>query len=136
MQKSKIPIRQIRRAHCKQAQGGQIKIKKVEKKEEKKTLETKKLWDGLQKVMDPELGISIVDLGLIYTVNIDEKGLANVKMTLTSMGCPLFGMMESDMKKELLKIKGVRNVFIELTFEPPWNPDMMSKDGKAKLGLI
>lgn len=94
------------------------------------------LIDKLRNVPDPELGISIVDLGLVYDVNADKKGCVTVLMTLTTMGCPLFDLIEYPVKSELLKVKGVKNVSVDLTFDPPWTPDKMSKEAKVKLGFF
>jgi metal-sulfur cluster biosynthetic enzyme len=99
-------------------------------------LPKKKLMDQLKKVPDPELGISIVDLGLVYDVTADKKGIVTVLMTLTTMGCPLFDMISEPIKKELGKLKGVKNVVVDLTFDPPWNIDKMSKSAKIKLGFF
>lgn len=96
----------------------------------------KNLIETLKNVPDPELGISIVDLGLVYDVKLDKKGSVEVIMTLTTMGCPLFDLIADPIKIELLKIKGVKDVRIELTFDPPWNPDKMSKEAKIKLGFF
>lgn len=92
--------------------------------------------DKLREVPDPELGISIVDLGLVYDVTADKKGDVIVLMTLTTMGCPLFDLIAEPVKSELLKIKGVKNVSVDLTFDPPWNPSKMSKEAKVKLGFF
>lgn len=99
-------------------------------------LTRKKLMDTLKNVPDPELGISIVDLGLVYKVDINKKGTVNVIMTLTTMGCPLFDLIEGPVKSELMKLEGVKDVSVELTFDPPWSPDKMSKDAKVKLGFF
>jgi metal-sulfur cluster biosynthetic enzyme len=99
-------------------------------------LSKKFLLEKLKNVPDPELGISIVDLGLVYDVKIDKKGRAEVIMTLTTMGCPLFELISEPIKQELKKIKGVKEVIVELTFDPPWNPDKMSKEAKVKLGFF
>lgn len=89
----------------------------------------------LYKVMDPELNISIMDLGLIYKIKI-EKNKVHILMTLTSMGCPLFGTIEEDIKFLLSKIGLKENqIEIELTFDPPWSLDKMSENGKAILGI-
>jgi metal-sulfur cluster biosynthetic enzyme len=90
-----------------------------------------KLYD----VPDPELGISIVDLGLIYEVTVKKEGIVDILMTLTTMGCPLFGVIESDMSKAVESLEEVKKVNIELTFEPPWTPDKMSDDAKMQMGL-
>lgn len=99
-------------------------------------LSKKILLNQLKNVPDPELGISIVDLGLVYDVKVDKKGNVIVLMTLTTMGCPLFDLIAEPVKSELLKIKGVKNVSVDLTFDPPWNPSKMSKEAKVKLGFF
>ncbi len=97
---------------------------------------TKKIvLEQLKKVPDPELGISIVDLGLVYDVKID-KGNVRVIMTLTTMGCPLFELIERPIKEELQNMSGVKNVDVELTFEPPWSPEKMSKQARINLGFF
>src|SRR3989338_8082930 len=88
----------------------------------------------LKTVLDPELGISIVDLGLIYKIKITGADV-EVLMTLTTIGCPLFGTIEEDIRHAVKKVKGVGKIFVNLTFEPAWNPDRMSKEAKLRLGL-
>lgn len=99
-------------------------------------LSKKLLLNQLKNVPDPELGISIVDLGLVYDVKQDKKGNVEVVMTLTTMGCPLFELISEPVKSELAKIKGVRDVTVELTFDPPWDVSKMSKEAKVKLGFF
>lgn len=99
-------------------------------------LSKKLLLNQLKNVPDPELGISIVDLGLIYDVKADKKGNVDVTMTLTTMGCPLFELIAEPVKTEIKKINGVKDVFVNLTFDPPWSPDKMSKEAKVKLGFF
>jgi len=94
-----------------------------------------KAWELLKEIPDPELNISIVDLGLVYKVEIKE-GKAKVTMTLTTIGCPLFGVIQKTVEEKLMEIKEVQNVEVELTFDPPWTMDMMSEESKLKLGLI
>jgi len=89
----------------------------------------------LKKVPDPELGISIVDLGLVYDVKINN-GNVRIIMTLTTMGCPLFDLIERPIKEELKKIKNIKNIDVELTFEPPWSPEKMSKQARINLGFF
>ena len=91
--------------------------------------------DKLEEVPDPELGISIVELGLIYDVDFNKKGEVEVLMTLTTMGCPLFDLIRDPIEHSLSKIKGVKKVTVNLTFEPPWNVEKMSKEAKIKLGF-
>lgn len=99
-------------------------------------LSKKLLLDQLKNVPDPELGISIVDLGLVYDVKVDKEGSVDVIMTLTTMGCPLFELIAGPVKSELTKIKGVKNVSVDLTFDPPWDPTKMSPEAKVKLGFF
>lgn len=97
------------------------------------TLEAK-VREALKSVVDPELRINIVDLGLVYDVR-EEKGAVEVEMTLTSPGCPLAGMIDTAVKEAVGKIKGVKKVSVELTWNPPWTQDMMSDEAKAELGF-
>ena len=85
--------------------------------------------------MDPELNVSITDLGLIYKILIN-KNKVKVVMTLTTSGCPLFGMIESEIKDKI-KTLGYKekDIKIELTFDPPWSMDKMSARGKKMLGI-
>lgn len=99
-------------------------------------IDKKLLWVELNKIPDPELGISIVDLGLIYHLKTNKDGEVIVKMTLTTMGCPLFELIAGPVADNLKKVAGVKDVVVELTFEPPWNPDKMSKEAKVKLGFF
>ncbi len=75
-----------------------------------------------------------MDLGLVYDVR-EEGGVVEVEMTLTSPGCPLAGVIDSEVKKAVKKIKGVKKVTLELIWDPPWTQDMMSDEAKAELGL-
>lgn len=94
----------------------------------------KKVLKALEAVLDPELHISIVDLGLVYDVKRDKNNMTHISMTLTTMGCPLFHVIEQEIHNKLYKI-GVEPVKITLTFEPPWNMTMLSERGKAMLGI-
>lgn len=90
------------------------------------------ILEKLKQVMDPELGVNIVDLGLIYNVKVNN-GDVSVLMTLTTPGCPMGYMFEEEVTRAVKKIKGVKKVKVELTFEPPWTPEKMSKEAKEKL---
>ena len=92
---------------------------------------------GLLPIMDPEIGISIVELGLIYGIGVDpEKRKITVKMTLTSMGCPVGPQILSGVEAMCRRMEGVDNVEVQLTFEPPWDPKVhCSEDAKAVLGI-
>ena len=109
------------------------------------TVVTNKDIVQLKKVIDPELGVDIVSIGLIYKVEVKKKQIAEgehyqvyILMTLTTPGCPLLDVIESNIKSELDEIEGLdgyRDVEIELTFDPPWLIDMMSEEAKAELGF-
>lgn len=92
------------------------------------------LFQALESVLDPELGVSIVDLGLVYDITITD-GTATVTMTLTTLGCPLFQTIESEVKEKILAIPGIKKVNVELTFTPPWDTSRMSERAKAELGM-
>lgn len=91
----------------------------------------------LKSIPDPELNISIWDLGLVYGVAVDQKaGLVTVTMTLTSMGCPLFSLISGPIEEDVkAKVTGVRDVRVDLTFDPPWTTDKMSQEAKDRLGI-
>jgi len=88
----------------------------------------------LKECYDPEIGISLVDLGLIYDVKV-QGDKVNIKMTLTTPGCPMHMMMTEDVKEKVGKIKGVNEVNVELVWDPPWTPGRMSKEAKKMLGF-
>ena len=91
--------------------------------------------EALRNVHDPELGINIVDLGLVYGVDIDADTV-HVSYTLTTMGCPIGPMIEAEIKAFLSNVEGVHEVDAELVLRPPWTPEMMSDEAKAALGFF
>lgn len=92
------------------------------------------LLDLLGEVVDPELGVNIVDLGLVYSVRV-VTGVAQVTMTLTAPGCPLAGYLEDAVRRALVGAPGIREVAVRIVFDPPWSPEaMMSETAKAALG--
>jgi metal-sulfur cluster biosynthetic enzyme len=93
------------------------------------------IMGALELVIDPELGVDIVNLGLVYDVEMDESGLTKVTMTLTSMGCPLAGTIVDQVKRALVDIPEVNEVDVSIVFNPPWNRDMMSRYAKIALGI-
>jgi len=91
----------------------------------------------LKTIIDPEININIVDLGLIYDVEIKQSsGLVEITMTLTTPGCPLSFVFEEWIPEAVKKIKGVKDVKINLVWEPPWDPDKISDDVKEEMGII
>lgn len=93
------------------------------------------VFDKLRLCLDPELGINIVDLGLIYGINIEDSRVT-VLLTLTTPGCPLDSYFVKDITDKLKKIKEITDVSVELTFEPPWTPSKMSDQSKDILGFV
>lgn len=91
--------------------------------------------EQLKKVLDPELGVSIWDLGLIYTVSVSAKSVCKITMTLTTIGCPLFAQIQKEIEDRVLEIAAIHEVEIKLTFDPPWTVDKMSETSRIQLGL-
>lgn len=94
-----------------------------------------KIMEQLEEVNDPELNIDIVNLGLIYDVNIDEENHVKITMTLTAMGCPLAGVIEQQVKEAVKKVDGVEDVQVEIVWDPPWDKSRMSRYAKIALGI-
>lgn len=91
---------------------------------------------AIKAVIDPELGLNIVDLGLIYSVDIEEDGRITIIMTLTTPSCPLHASFAQEIERVLWQsIPGLTGVSVELVWEPPWNPMMISPEGRALLGI-
>ena len=88
---------------------------------------------SLKQCMDPEIPISIVDLGLIYGIDISEKNDVNIKMTMTTKGCPLHDTMVDDVKRYTRKVSGVNNVNVDIVWDPPWSMDKISDEAKSKM---
>jgi metal-sulfur cluster biosynthetic enzyme len=88
----------------------------------------------LRQVEDPELGMDIVDLGLLYEVDVEDS-TAKVVYSLTSMGCPAGPLIAQDIDSAVRQVEGIENVELELTFDPPWTPEKMSEDAKFILGF-
>lgn len=93
------------------------------------------IMGALENVIDPELGIDIVNMGLIYDVDLNEEGLCTVTMTLTSMGCPLAGHIEADVRRVLADIPEVKDIQVDIVWDPPWGKDKMSRYAKIALGI-
>jgi metal-sulfur cluster biosynthetic enzyme len=93
------------------------------------------VMDALRKVNDPELGINIVDLGLVYDVRV-EDGTVHIDYTLTTMGCPIGPLIEEQIRQMLEPVEGVDQVEAEMTLSPPWTPEKMSEEAKAALGFF
>ena len=97
------------------------------------TVNVEQVRDSLKKCMDPEVPLSIVDMGLIYGINVTENNDVNIKMTMTTKGCPLHETMVDDVKRYTKKVSGVNNVDVEIVWDPPWTMDKMSDTAKAMM---
>ena len=94
-----------------------------------------RVLEQLKNVIDPELGINIVDLGLVYDISVEDSTV-RVEYTLTTMGCPIGPLVESQMRQLVDQIEGVDDFQAEMVFSPPWTPDKMSEEAKAALGMF
>ena len=92
-------------------------------------------WLQLENVYDPELGVNLVDLGLVYKLDVKD-GEVHVEMTLTTPGCPMSDSMPEAVERALLLIPGVSRVSVDLVWEPRWEPEMMSESGRRDLGWM
>jgi metal-sulfur cluster biosynthetic enzyme len=89
----------------------------------------------LRQVYDPELGVNVLDLGLIYSIDIEESGTVKISMTLTTQGCPLHDTIIGGVKASLARVPGVKEVEVELVWSPAWTPDRMEPEAKKQLGF-
>lgn len=93
------------------------------------------VWEALKAVTDPEIGIDVVNLGLVYCVDIQDSTV-KIRMTLTSMGCPATGLMEFMAKEAAGTVDGVQDVELEWCFDPPWSPERMTDEGREMLQAL
>ena len=92
--------------------------------------------EALKIVKDPEIPVNVVDLGLIYEVDINAEGAVDVTMTLTSVGCPVQDMIRADAELAVMRLDGVNSVNVEFVWSPPWSPEKMSEDGKRQMRMF
>ena len=104
------------------------------------TLDTEKLRerveDALRQVYDPEIPVNIFELGLIYGIDISEEGAVGIRMTLTAPSCPAAGAMPGEVESRVAAVEGVKDVTVELVWDPPWDQSRMSEAAKLELGLL
>ena len=96
-------------------------------------LTQEQILEILKKVYDPEIPLNIVDLGLIYGVDIEDQNVT-VRMTLTGRGCPMASMLANVVKRKIQAIEGVKDVEVRIVWDPPWTPDRLSEEAKKMLG--
>ena len=94
---------------------------------------TEQIKNSLKQCMDPEVPLSIVDMGLIYGIDVSDNNDVNIKMTMTTKGCPLHDTMVADVTRYAKKVPGVNNVQVDIVWDPPWSMDKMSDEAKAKM---
>ncbi len=94
------------------------------------------ILEALKVVRDPEIPVNVVDLGLIYGVDVKDDGVVDIDMTLTSMGCPVQDMIQADAELAAMKVEGVRRVNVEFVWSPPWSTDKMTEDGKKQMRMF
>ena len=97
---------------------------------------TGRITDMMKTIFDPEIPVNIYDIGLIYEINPQDSGIVHVKMTLTTPNCPAAGILPGEVESKTRSVDGVKDCELELTFDPPWNPDMMSEAAKLELGML
>lgn len=98
------------------------------------TVTEEAVLEALRDVYDPEIPINVVDLGLIYGVQI-ENGVVNIDMTLTFPGCGMGPYIAQQAEWRLAEVEGVEDVHVEMVFDPPWTPDLITEEGKKQMGM-
>lgn len=127
----------IKKEETADAGGKGVTITKFDKQEAPKSgavLTEEMVYEALKGVYDPEIPVSIVDLGLIYDVKITPGNNVGIKMSLTTPGCGM-GAMIAGQAEDAVREIGANNVLVEVVWDPPWNPDMMSEEAREKLGI-
>lgn len=93
------------------------------------------VFEVLKEVTDPEIGVNVVDLGLVYGVDIDEDGDVNVQMTLTAPGCPMHDTIARAAEMAVESVDGVKAAHVAIVWDPPWTPDKLTDEGRRLLGM-
>ncbi len=103
---------------------------------EKKNQLADAILQVIKTIYDPEIPVNIYDLGLIYEINIDDDFNAHILMTLTTPNCPVAESLPAEVKEKANGVKGIKDVKVEITFDPPWTQDYLSEEAKLELGLL
>ena len=101
-----------------------------------KTEKEEKILRMLKMVFDPEIPVSIYDLGLVYNVDLADDGVLTIDMTLTAPNCPMVDFIVEDVRMKTGSVEGVKTVNVNIVFNPPWDKDMMSEEAKLELGFL
>ena len=99
------------------------------------SINTEQVYSALRKCMDPEIPVNVVDLGLIYGVQVNPENNVDIKMTMTTRGCPLHDTLVSDVKRYVGRINGIGNINVEVVWDPPWNIEKMEPTIREKMGF-
>ena len=114
-----------------------IEWKEKEKSEEKEySKEELKIIEIIKTIYDPEIPVNIFDLGLIYSIDIDKENDVKINMTLTSPFCPVAESLPEEVRKKVEAMNETKSAKVEVTFDPPWNMDMMSDEARVKLNMF
>ena len=95
-----------------------------------------RIIEALRTVYDPEIPVNIYELGLVYKIDIEDDNRVNVEMTLTSPACPVAGILPGEVEAKVREIDGVTDATVELVWDPPWHPGMMTEEAQLELGII
>ena len=95
-----------------------------------------RIVEAMKTIYDPEIPVNVYDIGLIYKIEPQDDGLVQLTMTLTTPNCPAAGILPGEIESKARGVEGVRDVDFELTFDPPWNPEMMSEGARLELGMM
>ena len=113
-----------------------IFFEEFEKQKENLTIKKEDIINQLKAVFDPEIPVNIYDLGLIYEIRINDEKKVNIEMTLTSPNCPVAETLPQEVSQKIKKLNGMTSLAVYLTFDPPWDKDMMSEDAKLALDIM
>ena len=96
----------------------------------------RQIVDVLKNIYDPEIPVNIYDLGLVYDIDYTPDGVANIRMTLTAPNCPMADYLVEEVHTQVKKVRGVKEVIVEIVFDPPWDKEMMSEEALMALGML
>lgn len=96
----------------------------------------RQIVDVLKNIYDPEIPVNIYDLGLVYEIDYAPDGVANIRMTLTAPNCPMADYLVEEVHTQVMKVRGVKEVIVEIVFDPPWDKEMMSEEALMELGML